>query len=449
LAPPDPTRLPARDARVRYAVLAWLCLAALVAYVCRNSIAVAEKPVREDLGLADLHLLGYTFTPKQQMGWVISAFFVTYAVFQLPAGWVAHVLGTRRALPLFSLLWSAATGLTFVAGGVPALVAARLGMGAAQAGIFTCTTDTVSKWFPAGRRAVASGVLGSSMSVGGALGIYLTGELLDRFGPHNWRWVFLGYSLPGVAWAAWFYLWFRDYPAEHAAVGAAELDAIGGGAGRKAGPAEPTPWGTILTSPAMWWVCGQQFFRAAGYIFFASWFATYLLEARGVAALRQAGLQSSLPLLGVVLGTLSGGALSDWVLARTQSRRLARQGLAVVSLLLCAGLILVAYAVADVWLAVLLISAGSFWSGVAGPSGYAITIDLGGRHVAMVFSMMNMAGNVGAAVFPNVVPWLVGWTGSWDLVLFVFAGVYVAAAACWLPFDPERSIVGHAGAAGG
>jgi MFS family permease len=168
LASPDLTRSLARDTRVRYVVLAWLCLAALIAYICRNSIAVAEKPVREDLGLQDLYLLGRTFTPKQQMGWVISAFFVTYALFQLPAGWVAHVLGTRRALPLFSLLWSSAMGLTFVAAGVPVLVAARLGMGAAQAGIFTCTTDTISKWFPAGRRALASGAVGSFMSLGGA-----------------------------------------------------------------------------------------------------------------------------------------------------------------------------------------------------------------------------------------------------------------------------------------
>ena len=286
------------------------------------------------------------------------------------------------------------------------------------------------------------------MSVGGALGVYLTGELLDGFGPHNWRWVFLAYSVPGVAWAAWFYLWFRDHPAEHAGVGAAELDAIGGDAVRKSGPPEPTPWGTILSSPAMWWICGQQFFRAAGYIFFASWFATFLQEARGVTALREVGFQTSLPLLGVVFGSLLGGALSDWVLTRTRSRRLARQGLAVVSLLLCAGLILLAYAVADVWLAVLLISAGSFWAGVAGPCGYSITIDMGGRHVTMVFSMRNTAGNVGAAVFPSVVPGLVAWTGSWDLVLFVFAGVYVAAALCWLPFDPERSIVGPPAAAG-
>ena len=62
--------------------------------------------------------------------------------------------------------------------------------------------------------------------------------------------------------------------------------------------------------------------------------------------------------------------------------------------------------------------------------------------VTTVFSMMNMCGNIGAAVFPLVVPTLVGTPVGWDLVLFVFAGVYVAAGACWMLVNPNSSIVG-------
>jgi nitrate/nitrite transporter NarK len=65
---------------------------------------------------------------------------------------------------------------------------------------------------------------------------------------------------------------------------------------------------------------------------------------------------------------------------------------------------------------------------------------MGGKHIPTVFSTMNMAGNVGAVVFPLVVPWLVRLTGNWDLVLFVFAGVYLAAAACWLPINPNGTV---------
>ena len=73
---------------------------------------------------------------------------------------------------------------------------------------------------------------------------------------------------------------------------------------------------------------------------------------------------------------------------------------------------------------------------------YSATIDMGGRHTAMVFSVMNMAGNVGAVVFPMAVPWLLILSGeeNWDLVLFTFAAIYVAAAVCWLAVDPGDRI---------
>jgi nitrate/nitrite transporter NarK len=104
-------------------------------------------------------------------------------------------------------------------------------------------------------------------------------------------------------------------------------------------------------------------------------------------------------------------------------------------------LILVAYQIDQVVPAVLVISAGSFWAALSSSCSYAITMDMGGQHVAPVFSLMNMSGNLGAMVFPMVVPWLVRLTGSWDLVLFVFAGIYVAAAAFWILLDPNGSIV--------
>ncbi|MGE3805036.1 MAG: hypothetical protein AB7K24_10225, partial [Gemmataceae bacterium] len=91
-------------------------------------------------------------------------------------------------------------------------------------------------------------------------------------------------------------------------------------------------------------------------------------------------------------------------------------------------------------LAVAVISAGTFFSAVAGPCAYTITIDMGGKNVPMVFSLMNMAGHVGAVVFPIVVPRLVYWTASWDLVLFVFAGLYVVSALCWALLNPTGTI---------
>src|SRR4051812_24127887 len=86
--------------RVRYAVLAWLCAAATVAYIDRGCLSVAEKSIRLDLGLSE-----------QRMGLAMSGFFLAYALFQVPAAWLDVRWGPRRALVLFAAVWSLATAL--------------------------------------------------------------------------------------------------------------------------------------------------------------------------------------------------------------------------------------------------------------------------------------------------------------------------------------------------
>jgi nitrate/nitrite transporter NarK len=227
-------------------------------------------------------------------------------------------------------------------------------------------------------------------------------------------------------------------------VNSAELELIlmGQSQERTREPTEPTPCVGIVRSTAMWWICAQQFFRAAGYMFFASWFATYLQETRDVP-IRESGLLTTMPLLAVVVGSLVGGVISDWILARTGNRRLARQGVATTALVACALLIFAAYFVKDALLAVSVISAGSFCFAVSSPTAYAITIDMGGKHVATVFSTMNMSGNIGGMIFPYVVPWFREATGSWESVLLLFGGMFVAAAVCWLFLNPQGTIFDH------
>jgi len=393
-ATPEHNGLRDQPTCVRYGVLAGLCAAASISYLARNCISVAEQTVRIELGLT-----------LDQMSWVMSAFFIAYAVFQLPCGWWAGSRGSRLALTVCACIWSAATVTTALAGGFWSLFATRLIVGFGQAGIFPGSVNTISRWIPVARRAMACGALASFMSVGGAVAVALTGLLLaggSLFGLHlpsvPWRWVFVLFSLPGFVWAIWFYYWFRDAPASHPRVNQAELETIGGrshadSASDSRRQADPTPWSQILLHRDMWLICGQQFFRAAGYIFYATWFPTYLMETRGVST-AASGLLTSLPLLAVVAGSLLGGVLVDAIYHRTRSIRMSRQVVGWISMLACAGFIFAAYFVGDASKAVGLITLGSLCAALAGPCAYSITIDKGGDHVAMVFSTMNMMGNV-------------------------------------------------------
>ena len=181
-------------------------------------------------------------------------------------------------------------------------------------------------------------------------------------------------------------------------------------------------------------------FRAAGYIFFTSWFATYLQETRGVSIARS-GFLNMLPLLAVVGGGLVGGALSDWLLKRSGSLDVARRWMSMVSLFACAGMIFWALVIDGTLASVLVISAGSFFAAMAAPCAYAVSMDMGGPHVATVNATMNMMGNLGAWAFPIAVPWLLTRFGSWDAVLVAFGALYVVGALFWLLLKPEGIIV--------
>jgi len=434
----------------RFGTLGWLCLAATIAYICRNSIGTLESTIRKDLQIDEV-----------TMGYIISSFFLTYAIFQIPTGMLGQRWGSRRCLPLFAVAWSAASGLMACAAGavgVVVLFVSRLSNGVFQAGLFPCATNTVSKWFAPTGRALAMGGLGSFMSIGGAVGAALSGLLLE---PLGWRLTMLVFSSFGLVWAIGFYLWFRDRPEDHAAVSEVELALIqapdpaiadnGEPTVEAAEPDEAIPWRALLLNSATWCICGQQIFRGAGYIFFASWFATYLQETRGVTPAKS-GLLNSLPLLAVVGGTWVGGAVSDALYRRTGSLSVARRQLATVCVLACAGFVLAAYFIADPLLAVIVISIGAFFASVAGPCAYTITIDMGDRHVATLFATMNMCGNFGALLFINAVPWSLklierrypDYAGSaWDAVLFLFGLMYVGAGLCWFFLRTSGTVLDH------
>ncbi len=118
---PSEKKSSTRPSVVRFAVLAWLCAAAALAYVSRNAIAVAESTVRGDLGLT-----------KEQSGWLMSAFFISYAVFQIPGAWVGQRFGARPALPAFAVAWSLATA-AMAAGSFFMLIVSRVAKGLSQA----------------------------------------------------------------------------------------------------------------------------------------------------------------------------------------------------------------------------------------------------------------------------------------------------------------------------
>ncbi|MBY0233106.1 MAG: hypothetical protein K2W96_27805, partial [Gemmataceae bacterium] len=140
-----------------------------------------------------------------------------------------------------------------------------------------------------------------------------------------------------------------------------------------------------------------------------------------------------------VIGGLCGGMLSDCVLRRTGSRRWARNGVAIGSLLMCLAVYGLAWLMTDLHLFAALLAVGSFFFNFSSPCAYALTIDMGGKYLPVVFGFMNMIGNVGAWLFVSCIMWVVS-LGGWELAFGLWASLHLWAILCWLFLDSERKI---------
>lgn len=409
----------------RYRVLALLCISAAIAYVQRAALSVPASEIAGDLEFADL---------ARDMGWIQSAWYFSYGLMQIPSGWLADRLGSRRALAIFSVVWSLATLLTaFVTDFVSLLVMWSL-MGASQAGAFPCAAKALGRIFPETERARATGLLASGMTLGGAIAPVMTAMILesltawaDAWGIDRWRLLLGAYSIPGILWTVVFLglVSLRTLPA----------------ASRTSVASLPVDWSRLLRSWPLALLCAQQFFRAAGMVFFMTWFPTFLQKTRDVTLLGS-GVLTTVAGIGGVVGSLTGGFFSDWLLLKTGNKRLSRQGIAVVGMGLCSLLIVASYFVKDIQQSIALITLGAFCATFGGVSGYTVAISFGGHQVATVFSTMNMFGNLGAALFPLTAGWLVAQTGNWNLILFLFASVMAIDALCWAFLNPQGTLFG-------
>lgn len=421
---------------MRYAILTFLWAVALVAYVQRSAISVPLQEIGRDLAVQNTWFGDAT----RALGFLQSAWHFGYALLQIPAGRLADRIGGRRAIVLLAILWSLATAVTGLARSYWELVAAWTLMGALQAGVFPCAVRSLGQVFGENERARASGWLGAGMLAGGAVAPVLTAGLLERFAPWSaaegiagWRICLVLYCLPGLAWAAAYWLGTRSLGLDGGAKGDRHL-LLRKTSQSRGGENEPVP--RAWTDPSLLLLCGQQFLRAAAMIFFVTWFPTFLRETRGVS-LMQSGLLTTYAGVAAMLGVICGGYASDWLLARTGSKRIARQLLAAVAMATCAVLIVVSSFVVDVNAAIALISAGAFIACFGGVAGYTVAIDYGGDRVGTVFGAMNMAGAFGAMLFPVTVGWLVSATGTWNAALFTFAALMAVDAVLWALLNPQ------------
>ena len=420
-----PSSAELRPTRVRHLVLALTVAAYMITYMDRVVISSAVPLIRKEFGF-----------DMVTIGWILASFRWGYALFQIPGGWLGDWIGPRRALSMIVAWWSLFTSFTALAWSAVSMAAFRFLFGMGESGAFPIATRSLSRWMLPAERGFAQGITHAGSRLGAALTPPLVVWLMVHYG---WRAPFFVFGSMGIVWVAVWFFWYRDTPEEHTQPNAAEKRLIAEASGRaRIGLSRHVPWAKILSSRALWMLSLTYFCYAYCISVYLDWFPTYLKEHRGFS-LAQMGFFASLPLLAGTAGDLLGGWASDLILRRTGKLNLARRSVAISGYMLAAAAILPAALTANagicIWFSCLAVFGVELTVGVS----WALPLDIGGDYAGTTSSVMNMCGNIGGAISPALLAYLVKGYG-WEVPFLVASGLCALAGILFLRVDATKKI---------
>lgn len=292
--------------RSRHTVLSILCVGSIVSFMDRVAMPVAIPYIA-----LNLHLNSF------ESGLVLSVFFASYSLSQIPGGLLVDRFGIRRVSTLALLWWAAFVALTGAVANYHEMLLMRVLFGVGE-GVFQISLfKAIPVWFPRKERATANAIRLSSSPLGAAIAPLVIVGVMSVWG---WRTAFYCLLFPGVLVAALFWLYIRDTPSESSRVSLDELteieedDAVGS-----------VKWGRgmtllkILTDPTVVKCFFVLFFTDIAFWGFTSWLPTYLVRARGFS-MSHMGVAASLPLFAGVLGSVLGGWVSERYFSENRNR---------------------------------------------------------------------------------------------------------------------------------
>lgn len=409
--------------KIRYRVLGLLVVASIITYVDRICISILGTSIQEDLGLT-----------LEQWGWVLGAFVVSYGALEIPVGAMCDRVGPRRVLTRIVVWWSVFTALTELAKGFRQLVVIRFLFGAGEEGAFPSFSAAIMRWFPPAERARAQSAVWMASRLGGAIAPLLVIPIQQAYG---WRVSFIAFGAVGLIWAAVWYLWFRDDPAELRGITERELGEIAPEASSTSRHAAKFEW-SVFGKPTLWWLMAMYHANAWCGFFYLSWMHTFLVRGRGFTPNELLAL-SWLPFVLGAGANLVGGWTSD-ALVRRHGLRFGRRavgfcGLAAATVFLTLAIFTEHKVWTVVWLA---LAYGS--SDLALPVAWAVCLDVGGKHTGTVTAAMNTAGQLGAFCTTVSFGYLVGAFGSYNAPLLPIAVMSAFGAMAWLQIDATKRV---------
>jgi ACS family D-galactonate transporter-like MFS transporter len=384
-----------------FAVVALIGLSVFINYVDRGNLATAATVVKHELHIS-----------PSQLGFLLTAFFITYMPMQPLIGWLVDRFSASRVLVTGFFVWSIATLLSAFAGGFAALFACRLLLGVGESVSFPAMSKILSDNVGEPQRGFANGIVMAGLALGPAFGIFAGGSLIAAYG---WRPFFIGCAIISMLWiVAWLAVSHGHVRSINASQSpdAPGLDLI---------LREPTLWGASLGH-----FCGNFLLY-----FNVTWIPYYLVHDRNWT-LPEMGSIGGAAFLLYGVATIACGYVSDRLIRSGASTTLVRKA---------------AFAIGGVGAAIGMLGCGysheasasaawlmfaCFFNGLLGVNTFVVPqVKAGAAATGKWVGIQNMIGNGAGLIAPSLTGVLVDVTGNFRLPFALAALAAVTAAAAW------------------
>jgi MFS transporter, ACS family, D-galactonate transporter len=397
-------------AATRWVMIALLFVAILINYIDRGNLSIVAVPIMQQFGI----------TPAG-MGALLSAFFWTYALLQVPAGWVVDRFGLRWSYAGAFALWSVASAGVGFAHSFQQVFMLRLLLGIGEAAAQPASLAYIRRNFPEQQQGFATAVYLSGMMIGPALGAFLGAVLLQELG---WRLLFI---VTGLGALVWLVPWLLLAPSDRQRPR------------QVATPADTRngAWRLVLSRPTLWGIAVGAFFYSYYWYFCLTWLPSYLVMARGFSFLKM-GAYTALPLLLTAIMSMVFGRIADRVIARTGHSVTVRKRFIAAGFLLGSVIAVVpALSSSEAVLGTLLVSLMGV--GVASANYWALTQAASpASMIGRVIGAQNTLANVAGICAPIITGILVGRANNFNVAMFVAGGAMIIAAGSFLFLVRER-----------
>lgn len=392
MQPPEKQHYP----NYRWVILTLLFVATTINYFDRIVLNVLVKDIKADLSLSDL-----------QYGYIVTAFRFTYACGFLIAGRAVDWLGTKLGYLTAILLWSLSAILRGVGRSLSMLCFWQGSFGVAASGNFPAAIKSVTEWFPARQRSLATSLFNSGPSIALVVGPPIIALIMS--GTDNWRWTFIIVGLTGFILAA---VWPILYRQPKHLTGLNSIHTQNN---------KTIKWSRLLKHKETYGIMIGKFCTDPVWWFYIAWLPNYLYDKRDFNINE---IAIALPLIygiAIVFGNIAGWA-AGYLIRKGLHPRVARKRVMFVCALFMPLSALAVFA-DNPWVAILLVSlACSAHNGWSANIFTLVGDCFDSTAVGSVTGLIGFAGGIGGVLIAGLAPaYIIQYFGY--VPIFILMGV--------------------------